>query len=108
MNSDDSPSEKCKIRPLHILNNVHQSGVNCLHASDIQDCHSSRGGFLLNIILSGGDDQALYYLRFELSLSATVTNNDFIPPHAAQNPLLDCLLTTLNTKRLSPNILTFF
>ena len=95
MNSDDSPSEKCKIRPLHILNNVYQSGVNCLHAPDIQDCHSSHGGFWLNIILSGGDNQALYYLRFELSLLATVTNNDFIPPHAAQNPVLDCLFTIL-------------
>lgn len=77
--TDDSSSEICEIRPLHVLNNVHQSGVNCLHVSDIQDCQSSPGGFLFNII-SGGDDQALYYLRFELSPLATVTDNKIMTP----------------------------
>ena len=77
--TDDSSSEICEIRPLHVLNNVHQSGVNCLHVSDIQDCQSSPGGFLFNII-SGGDDHALYYLRFELSPLATVTDNKIMTP----------------------------
>ena len=79
VNRDDSSSEIYEIRPLHVLNNVHLSGVNCLHVSDIKDCQSSLGGFLFNII-SGGDDQALNYLRFELFLLATVTDDEFVTP----------------------------
>ena len=79
VNTDDSSSEIYEIRPLHVLNNVHLSGVNCLHVSDIKDSQSSLGGFLFNII-SGGDDQALNYLRFELFLLATVTDDEFVTP----------------------------
>ncbi|XP_075641415.1 uncharacterized protein LOC142613103 isoform X1 [Castanea sativa] len=79
VNADDSSSEMYEIRPLHVLNNVHQSGVNCLHVSDIKDCQSSLGGFLFNII-SGGDDQALNYLRFELFLLAKVADDEFVTP----------------------------
>lgn len=74
---DEYSSEICEIRPLHVLNNVHQSGVNCLHVSDIRDCQSPPSGFLFNII-SGGDDQALYYLRFEIS--PIVMDNEFMTP----------------------------
>lgn len=77
--ADDFSSEICEIRPLHVLSNVHQSGVNCLHVSDIEDCRGYPIGFLFNLI-SGGDDQALYHLRFELSLTATVPNNEFTKP----------------------------
>ncbi|KAG6619439.1 uncharacterized protein LOC122317079 isoform X2 [Carya illinoinensis] len=78
-NVDDSPSEICEIGPLHVLSNVHQSGVNCLRVSDIRDCQNSLSGLMFNII-SGGDDQALYYLRFKLSLIAMVPDNEFMAP----------------------------
>ncbi|KAL4572190.1 hypothetical protein LXL04_018959 [Taraxacum kok-saghyz] len=50
------------IRPLHVVKNVHQSGVNCLHVSDVRRCESS---FSCNLI-SGGDDQALHSLTFDV------------------------------------------
>lgn len=62
----DSSPRTCEICPLHVFDNVHQSGVNCLHVSDIQDCQSSENGFLFGVI-SGGDDQALHYLKFDFS-----------------------------------------
>jgi hypothetical protein len=79
VNIDEYSPDICEIRPLHVLNNVHQSGVNCLHVSDIRDCQSPPSGFLFNII-SGGDDQALNYLRFEISPIAKVVGNDFMTP----------------------------
>lgn len=66
LKADYSSSEICEIYPLHVLENIHQSGVNSLHVSDVEGCQSSNGGFLFNV-LSGGDDQALHCLRFELS-----------------------------------------
>lgn len=59
--NDDLSCEICEIRPVHVLTNVHQSGINCLHVSE--DCQSS--GFVYKVI-SGGDDQALHYLGFDL------------------------------------------
>ncbi|KAL8253963.1 hypothetical protein R6Q59_032184 [Mikania micrantha] len=50
------------IRALHVLKNIHQSGVNCLHVSDAKDCESC---FSCNVI-SGGDDQALHSFRFNV------------------------------------------
>ncbi|KAI3693829.1 hypothetical protein L1987_76782 [Smallanthus sonchifolius] len=50
------------IQPLHVLKNVHQSGVNCLHVSDVKDSESC---FSCNVI-SGGDDQALHSFRFSV------------------------------------------
>ncbi|XP_024018186.1 uncharacterized protein LOC21397028 [Morus notabilis] len=65
--ADDSSSEICEICPVHVLESIHQSGVNCLHVSDVKGCQSSDSGFLYHV-LSGGDDQALHCLRFELAL----------------------------------------
>lgn len=53
------------IQPLYVLKNVHQSGVNCLHVSDIKDRESC---FSCNVI-SGGDDQALNSFRFNVTSS---------------------------------------
>ncbi|CAH1434212.1 unnamed protein product [Lactuca virosa] len=51
------------IWPLHVVKNAHQSGVNCLHVSDVRGCESSC--FSCNVI-SGGDDQALHSLNFDV------------------------------------------
>ncbi|XP_048337417.2 uncharacterized protein LOC107426171 isoform X1 [Ziziphus jujuba] len=77
LNADDSSSEISEIRPLHVLKNIHQSGVNCLHVSYVEGCQSSDGRFLYNV-LSGGDDQALHCLRFELSPSLTTQECDLV------------------------------
>lgn len=67
LNAVDSTSEICEIRPMHILNNAHQSGVNCLHVSKIKNCRSTEYGFQFYVV-SGGDDQAIHCLRFDLLL----------------------------------------
>lgn len=60
-----------EINPLHVLNKIHQSGVNCLHVSEAKRNQSSDGRFMYHII-SGGDDQALHCLTFEV-LSRSLT-----------------------------------
>uniref|UniRef100_A0A5B7C8Q1 WD repeat-containing protein 6 n=1 Tax=Davidia involucrata TaxID=16924 RepID=A0A5B7C8Q1_DAVIN len=67
VNAYDSSSKICTIWPLHVLNNIHESGVNCLHVSDIKNSRHSDFGFLY-YVLSGGDDQALHCLGFDLAL----------------------------------------
>uniref|UniRef100_A0A6N2NEC3 Uncharacterized protein n=1 Tax=Salix viminalis TaxID=40686 RepID=A0A6N2NEC3_SALVM len=67
VNSVNSLPGICEIRPFQVFNNVHQSGVNSLHISDTQDNQSSENGFVFSVI-SGGDDQALHCLKFDLSL----------------------------------------
>ncbi|KAL1816485.1 hypothetical protein DCAR_0520886 [Daucus carota subsp. sativus] len=69
--NEDSSLETCEIRPLHTVENVHQSGVNCLHVSGIKDNTGPSSGFLFYVI-SGGDDQALHSLRFDVSLLQSV------------------------------------
>ncbi|MBA0656195.1 hypothetical protein Goklo_008575 [Gossypium klotzschianum] len=64
----DSLTEICEIQPIHVMNNVHQSGVNCLHVSG--DFQGSENCYLLNIV-SGGDDQAVHCLQLKLTLSST-------------------------------------
>lgn len=54
---DDCCARVSVIKPFHILHNVHQSGVNCLHI-----CQNVGNNFLYSIV-SGGDDQALNFLQ---------------------------------------------
>ncbi|KAL7200223.1 hypothetical protein ACSBR1_032192 [Camellia fascicularis] len=63
----DSSLELCTIWPLKILNNIHQSGVNCLHISSIQNNRGSDFAYMY-YALSGGDDQALHCLGFDLQM----------------------------------------
>ncbi|KAL5700386.1 hypothetical protein ACHQM5_025834 [Ranunculus cassubicifolius] len=61
----DSSLEICNVEPFHVLNSVHQSGVNCLHVSSKGGCDSVSSTYC---VLSGGDDQALTCLTLDLSL----------------------------------------
>lgn len=70
METYDSLSEVFVLRPLLVLSNIHQSGVNCLHVSDFKERQSFGHGFLYNL-LSGGDDQAIHCLTFDLSVLPT-------------------------------------
>ncbi|KAK9147122.1 hypothetical protein Sjap_007025 [Stephania japonica] len=67
---DDSSTEVREIKPLYVVSNAHQSGVNCLHISSMRDFHRSEP-VLSYCVLSGGDDQALHCLTFDL------VTNDF-------------------------------
>ncbi|KAK9704720.1 hypothetical protein RND81_07G007200 [Saponaria officinalis] len=55
-----------EIKPLHVLYNVHQSGVNCLHL-----CCRIQGDTSRYNIISGGDDQALNFLEVVVASSLT-------------------------------------
>lgn len=74
-NAYDSSSDMCEISPLLVFKAIHQSGVNSLHVSDVDGCRSPEIGFHYNLI-SGGDDQALSCLTFELSVSASFSEFD--------------------------------
>ena len=69
----DSPARFSQIRPLHVLNSVHQSGVNCLHI-----CSQNIGGDSPYSIISGGDDQALNFLQFILARAPSMSNLDTV------------------------------
>ncbi|KAL2935082.1 WD repeat-containing protein 6 [Bienertia sinuspersici] len=70
---NDSSARFYGIKPLHVLQNVHQSGVNCLHIS----CQNIGSG-LPHSIISGGDDQALAFLQFSVEPSLMKPNLDDI------------------------------
>ncbi|CAM8965527.1 unnamed protein product [Rhodiola kirilowii] len=57
-----------EVQQLHVVNLVHQSGVNCLHVSRVRNSQSSVSQY---IILSGGDDQALHSLIFDVEVLPT-------------------------------------
>lgn len=77
LNAVNSTSETSEIRPIHILNNAHQSGVNCLHVSKIKNCWSTECGFHFYVV-SGGDDQAIHCLRVDLSLLSRGPDSEII------------------------------
>ncbi|XP_058076183.1 uncharacterized protein LOC131224801 isoform X2 [Magnolia sinica] len=70
MQSDEYLAGVHEVWPAHIVNSVHQSGVNCLHVSNINDRHHSESERVY-YVLSGGDDQALNCLGFDLALQPT-------------------------------------
>ncbi|KAJ6806159.1 uncharacterized protein M6B38_176215 [Iris pallida] len=74
-------SEIRKVRPFYVLNYVHQSGVNCLYVSEMKDRLQSDYGKTY-CVLSGGDDQAVHYLAFDLTVKATNTTFSNIQDHA--------------------------
>ncbi|KAF6157499.1 hypothetical protein GIB67_004437 [Kingdonia uniflora] len=67
MHLDKSPSEVCDLQPFHIIKNAHQSGVNCLHVSGMRSCRDPKS-ISDYCVISGGDDQALHCIIFNLEL----------------------------------------
>ncbi|XP_026457214.1 uncharacterized protein LOC113357933 isoform X1 [Papaver somniferum] len=68
--TDNSLSNIYEVPPFHVLKKVHQSGVNCLHLSHINDSQNSECASAY-CVLSGGDDQALHCLTFTLAMPHT-------------------------------------
>lgn len=77
--TDNSSVEICEIQPLHLLKNIHQSGVNCLHVSEIKGGQRNDSCHVYNIV-SGGDDQALHHLVVELSPKSTNLYDGILTP----------------------------
>ncbi|KAB2052554.1 hypothetical protein ES319_A12G129200v1 [Gossypium barbadense] len=103
----DSLTEICEIQPIRVMNNVHQSGVNCLHVSG--DFQGSGNCYLLNIV-SGGDDQAVHCLQLKLTLSSTELDAKVVTSEAIRSTIqsesteniVDC-----NNKNQAPNHIRF-
>ncbi|KAL2510452.1 Transducin family protein/WD-40 repeat family protein [Abeliophyllum distichum] len=91
---DDSSSEMSAVAAIHVLNNVHQSGVNCLCVSVIKDSVIFDSGFSF-YVLSGGDDQALSCLRCDLEINHTGQNSENF---TAEN---HCMTSTVNKEERS-------
>ncbi|XP_073147643.1 uncharacterized protein [Henckelia pumila] len=81
---DESIPETRILAAAHVLNNVHQSGVNCLHVSDVKDLQLSDSRFSFYVV-SGGDDQSINFIRCDLERNSTSQNSENI---AAK---LDCV-----------------
>ncbi|XP_028791484.1 uncharacterized protein LOC114747332 [Neltuma alba] len=77
INNHNPSPEVCEIPPIHILEEIHQSGVNCLHVSEIK-CGQSTDRCHVCSIISGGDDQALNHLLVELSSNSTNSNTEIM------------------------------
>ncbi|KAA3462396.1 putative WD repeat-containing protein isoform X1 [Gossypium australe] len=103
----DSLAEICEIQPIRVMNNVHQSGVNCLHVSG--DFQGSENYYLLNIV-SGGDDQAVHCLQLKLTLSLTELDAKVVTSETIRSTIqsesieniVDC-----NNKNQAPNHIRF-
>ncbi|KAH1073865.1 hypothetical protein J1N35_026193 [Gossypium stocksii] len=103
----DSLAEICEIQPIRVMNNVHQSGVNCLHVSG--DFQGSENCYLLNIV-SGGDDQAVHCLQLKLTLSSTELDAKVVTSETIRSTIqsesieniVDC-----NNKNQAPNHIRF-
>ena len=81
----DPLPEICEIQPIHVINNVHQSGVNCLHLSGM-DYQGSENCFLFHIV-SGGDDQALHCLRLKLTQSSAGLDTKILTPETIKSTI---------------------
>ncbi|KAK4406885.1 WD repeat-containing protein 6 [Sesamum angolense] len=71
---DDLSPEASVLVAMHVLGNVHQSGVNCLNVSDVQDLRPADSRFSFYVI-SGGDDQAINCLRCDLKINPMLENS---------------------------------
>ncbi|KAI6672617.1 hypothetical protein NL676_000523 [Syzygium grande] len=85
-NASNSSFEINEVNPIHVLNGVHQSGVNCLHVCETKLGQSSNGHFLYQLV-SGGDDQALHILEFEV-LVQTPVQDPVVPSSDNSNSIL--------------------
>ena len=77
--TDNSSVEICEIQPLRLLQNIHQSGVNCLHVSEMKGGQNTDSCHVYSVV-SGGDDQALRHLTVELSLKSINSDNGIVTP----------------------------
>lgn len=85
-NAANSSFEIIEVNPIRVLKGVHQSGVNCLHVCETKHGRSSNSRFLYQLA-SGGDDQALHILKFEVLVQSPVQDLD-VPSSGIRNSVL--------------------
>lgn len=66
--SDDLPPQTSVLEAMQVLDNIHQSGVNCLFVSDVKRNQRLPDSIFTFYVVSGGDDQAINCLRCDLEL----------------------------------------
>lgn len=79
--SAESLPDTSEIKPSHVVRNAHQSGVNCLHVSRSSSSPSCGNGLMFNVI-SGGDDQALHCLSFNILSSSSPASKSETPGYS--------------------------
>ncbi|KAG2330926.1 hypothetical protein Bca52824_002106 [Brassica carinata] len=77
--SADSLPDTSEIKPSHVVKNAHQSGVNCLHVSRSSSSPRCGNGLVFNVI-SGGDDQALHCLSFNILTNSPANKSETMDP----------------------------
>lgn len=94
-----------EIKPLYVLINAHQSGVNCLYVSDVKDASASENR-LTCYIVSGGDDQVLN--RLTLDFISEVASQKYYNSFGIRriNPLQNTNLG-IHTCKISDYTMTF-
>lgn len=79
--SADTLPDTSEIKPSHVVKNAHLSGVNCLHVSRSSSSPSHGNGLMFNVI-SGGDDQALHCLSFNILSNSPANKSEQTPSYS--------------------------
>lgn len=91
--TDVSSLDIYEIGPLHVFNDMHQSGVNCLHVSHVNKPTASDSMFKF-CVLSGGDDQSLNCLTFVFTTTQNLEllnlEADICPSRNMENSIYYC------------------
>lgn len=97
-----------EVRPFHVVNLVHQSGVNCLHVSKLNTFQNL--GESKYIVLSGGDDQALHSLVFNVELLEMTPGTGSITSRPTELCKIRCLsqdkIASAHSSAVKGNLLT--
>lgn len=72
--TDDLSPQTSVLVAVEVLDNIHQSGVNCLCVSDVKDHRLPKSMFSFYVV-SGGDDQAINCLRCDLEINPVGKNS---------------------------------
>lgn len=91
--------EISELHPMHILNGFHQSGVNCLHVSEVPPSEHPDVGSLCQLV-SGGDDQAVCCLRFEIQSRSTDPDRNILIPDVGETIVKSEYITEFLPKKL--------
>ncbi|XP_031112942.1 uncharacterized protein LOC116016710 isoform X1 [Ipomoea triloba] len=102
--TDVSSLDICEIGPLHVFNDMHQSGVNCLHVSHVNKPTASDSTFKF-CVLSGGDDQSLNCLTFVFTTTQNLEllnlEADISPSRNMENSIYYCQIHNHQMRLLS-------
>lgn len=88
--SSDVLFESVELDAVLVLDKVHQSGVNCLYVSDVEDFNLSHSGGVSFYVVTGGDDQVISLIRCDLTgISARGNTHKITPILTRSIPTMD-------------------